>query len=440
MGKAAPFTLIRPDCAGIDLGSERHYVAVPEDRCDSEISNFGCYTADLRAMGDWLLSLGIRDVAMEATGVYWIPVYEALASRGLRVTLVDARSAKSLSGRKTDVEDCQWIRNLHMYGLLKSCVVPEAQILVLRSYWRQRDRLVQQRSEQIQLMHKALEQMNIQLHKALSDVTGVSGMAIIRAILAGERDPKVLSELLVHRARLKKDLVEKALEGRWADHHLFALEEAVATYDFLGSRLQSCDRKLEEEMCKLGGGKVGTKRPSNASKNAPNFDLKPRIKDLLGVDPTVIDGVEASTAAVLVCELGTDLSKFKTKKHLGSYLGLAPQNKITGGNIKSSKTKKVRHPAANALRLAAQSLHSSGTAMGAFYRRLCARIGPAKATTACARKIAEAYYDLVVHGIVYQDIGEQAYNERFRDQRIRRLRKQAGKYGMCLVEEPAMTT
>jgi transposase len=391
-------------------------------------------------MGNWLLSLGIRDVAMEATGVYWIPVYEALASRGLRVTLVDARSAKALPGRKSDVQDCQWIRDLHMYGMLNSCVVPEAKILVLRSYWRQRDRLVRQRSEQSQLMHKALEQMNIQLHKALSDVTGVSGMAIIRAILAGERDPKVLSALLVHRARLKKDLVEKALEGRWADHHLFALEEAVSTYDFLGSRLQMCDRRLDEAMSELGGGTPGSRRPPNASKNAPNFDLKARVRDLLGTDPTVIDGIEASTAAVLVCELGTDLSKFKTKKHLSSYLGLAPQNKITGGNIKSSKTKKVKHRAANALRLAAQSLHSSASAMGAFYRRLCARIGPAKATTACARKIAEAYYELVVNGVVFQDIGEQAYNERFREQRIRSLNKQAHKYGLRLVEEPTMAT
>jgi transposase len=381
------------------------------------------------------LGLGIRDVAMEATGVYWIPVYEALGSRGLRVALVDARSAKALPGRKTDVQDCQWIRDLHMHGMLNSCVVPDAQILVLRSYWRQRERLIRQRSEQTQLMHKALEQMNIQLHKVLSDVTGVSGMAIIRGIMAGERNPKVLSELLVHRARLKKDLVEKALEGRWAAHHLFALEEAVSTYDFLESRLQMCDRRLDDEMSKLGGGVSGSRRPPDASKNAPNFDLKARVKDLLGVDPTVIDGIEASTAAVLVCELGSDLSRFKTKKHLASYLGLAPQNKITGGNIKSSRTKKVTHRAANALRLAAQSLHSSNTALGAYYRRLKARIGAAKAVTACARKIAEAYYELVVNGVAYKDVGEQAYNERFREQRIRSLKKQAGKYGMLLVED-----
>lgn len=258
MGKAKTkpqaFSLIRPDCAGIDLGSDKHYVAVPSDRSDPDVATYGCFTADLRAMGDRLIELGIKDVAMEATGVYWIPVYEALASRGLRVTLVDGRAAKSLSGRKSDVQDCQWIRDLHMHGLMNACVVPSADILVIRSYWRQRERLIAQRAEQILLMQKALEQMNVQIHKVLTDISGVSGMAIIRAIVGGERNPKVLSELLVAGAKAKKELIEKALEGRWAEHHLFALEEAVSTYDFLDSRLRMCDRRIDEAMARLGGG------------------------------------------------------------------------------------------------------------------------------------------------------------------------------------------
>ena len=434
MGKAAAFRLIRPDCAGIDLGSEVHYVGVPGDRCETEVASFGCFTSDLRAMGDWLLELRIGDVVMEATGVYWIPVYEALASRGLRVTLVDGRSAKALPGRKSDVQDCQWIRDLHMHGLLKACVVPDAQIMVLRSYWRQRERLVGQRSEQILLMHKALEQMNVQIHKVLTDVSGASGMAIIRAIVSGERDPKILSGFLVARARAKKELVEKALEGRWAPHHVFALEEAVSAYDFMSSRIKLCDQRLDEEMSHLGGGPSHTLRRPGSSRSTPDFDLKTRIQNMLGADPTTIDGIDANTAGVLLCEFGTDLSRFKTEKHFGSYLGLSAENKISGGNIKSSRTRKVNHRAANALRMAAQSLHSSGSALGAFLRRLKARIGPAKAVTATARKIAMLYYRLVVHGTAYTDPGEEAYNERFREQRIRSLRKQAGKYGLTLVE------
>jgi len=306
--------------------------------------------------------------------------------------------------------------------------------MVIRSYWRQRERLLGQRGEQIQLMQKALEQMNIQIHKVLSDVAGVSGLAIIRAILSGERDPKVLSGLLRASAKAKKGLVEKALEGRWADHHLFALADAVATYDFLDSRIELCEQRLDEEMSRLGGGQAGAPPPPHSSKNHPDFALAARLKDLMGVDATTIDGIEACTWATLVCEFGADLSRFKTEKHFCSYLGLSPVNKITGGKIKSSRTKKVAHRAATALRMAAQALHSSRSALGAAFRRLKARIGAAKAVTAIARKIAIQYYRLVVHGAAYVDVGEQAYNEKFNAQRLHSLQKQAARLGLKLVE------
>jgi len=351
---------------------------------------------------------------------------------------VDGRSAKALPGRKTDVQDCQWIRDLHMHGLLRECVVPEAEILVLRSYWRQRERVIHERSEQMQLMQKAMEQMNIQIHKVLSDISGVSGLAMIRAILDGERDPKALSSRLVGPAKRKKDLVEKALEGNWAEHHLFALEQAVATYDFLGSRLEMCERRLEAQMAALSGGPPNSPARPKASKNEPEFDMQIHLTKMLGQDATAIDGLSVITVATIVSELGADLSRFKTEKHFVSYLGLAPVNKITGGNIKSSRTRKVTHRVANALRLAAQALHSSNSALGAYSRRMKARIGAAKATTATARKLAVMYYRLTVHGIQYQDPGEAAYNERFKAQRIKSLTKQAAKFGLTLVDIPQL--
>lgn len=436
MGKSDRFSLVHPDGAGIDLGSIKHYVALPPGRsADEEVKVFGCFTCELVEMADWLKLHGVKDVAMEATGVYWIPVYELLASRGFQVALVDGRSAKALPGRKTDVQDCQWIRDLYMHGLLRPCAIPEAKILALRSFWRQRERLIAQKAEQIQLMHKSLEQMNIQIHKVLSDISGVSGMAIIRAILGGERRPEVLSLHLQSSARKKKDQIEKALEGNWAEHHLFALKQAIETYDFFDACILDCDARIEEQMNSVGGDSGPKLPPSKGrSKNVPNFDLHTKIVNILGVDPTTIDGIECKTAAGLLSELGSDLSRFPTEKHFTSYLGLCPENQITGGKIKSSRTRKVSHPASGYFRMAAQSLHNSNSAMGAYIRRLKSRIGPAKAITAGARKIAVQYYRLLRLHVAYQDVGQEAYDQRFRDQSIRRLLKQATKLGLQLVE------
>ncbi len=432
------FTLMRPHCAGIDLGSEAHYVAIPEDSGPDEVRRFGCFTCDLNEMADWLKAHKVTDIAMESTGVYWIPVYEALASHGFNVVLVDARLAKALPGRKTDVQDCQWIRDLHMYGLLQSCVVPEAAILAVRSYWRQRGRLVGQRAEQLQLMQKALEQMNVQIHKVLSEMSGASAQAMIRAILKGERRPKVLSSLLVGTAVKKKDLVEKALEGRWSEHHLFALEQAVQMFDFLDAQIAECDRMMDQKLSELGGAEPGGKGPSGASHNAPKFDAVAHLKKLTGVDPTTIDGISGNIASTLLTELGLDLSRFRTAKHFVSYLGLASSNAITGGKIKRGNTRKVKHRASVAFRMGAQSLHSSMSALGANLRRLSARIGKAKANTAIARKIAIQYYNLMTTKTPFKDQGADAYDQKFREAKIRSVQKQARKLGFQLIERPVL--
>jgi transposase len=417
------------------LGAHAHYAAAtgPGDE-DLPVRSFGPFTRDLLEMGAWLRERGVTDVAMEATGVYWIPVYESLSAQGFEVALVDGRAAKALPGRKSDVADCQWICRLHMHGLVKPCHVPDEATLAIRAYWRQRGRLVQQRAEQIQLMQKALEQMNVQLHKVLTDVAGASGMAILRAIVAGERDPRALAGLVHVKVKAKPETIRAALEGTWAEHHLFALSQALESYDFFGDRIRDLDARLDAKTAEVSGGSAGTPPPKKPRKNQPDFDVRVRVMEMLGVDPTRIDGIDASTAMTLVSELGADLSAFPSEKHFASYLSLAPRNRITGGRVKSSRTPRSSNRAATALRLAAQSLHRSPSALGACLRRLKGRLGPEKATTAVARKLAVAYYRLVKEGVLYEDPGAEAYEERFREQKTRWLKKQAGRLGMTLVE------
>lgn len=427
------FELVRPNCAGIDLGSRSHYVAPPARAEDASVRMFGCFTQDLLEMGAWLLSLGTEDVAMEATGVYWIPVYEALSSMGLRVALIDGRAAKALPGRKTDVQDCQWIRELHSYGLVKPCMVPEGKVLALRSYWRQRHRLVAQRSEQVQLMQKALEQMNVQLHKVLTDIAGVSGQAILRAVVAGERNPETLADLVQKNVKTKRGDLCKALQGTWAPHHVFALSQALDTYDFFGQALQSCDARIDAAIADISGGQASGPKAKPPRGNKLSFASQEGLIASLGVDPTQIDGIDESTAITLLAEFGTDLSAFGNEKRFNSYLRLAPRNQITGGRRKKSRTPSGSTRSGTALKMAAQSLARSQTAFGACYRRLKARVGPQKATTAVARKIATAYYRLLQHGIVYQDPGAQTYEQRFKDQRLQWLTRQAAKLEHVLV-------
>jgi transposase len=426
------------NAGGIDVGSEWHYVAIPPDRDESPIRKFGCLTPDLHDMGKWLKSYGIDTIAMESTGVYWIPVAHVLEHYGIEVVLVDASHVKNVSGRKTDVQDCQWLQELHTYGLLRGAFRLDKNMIVLRDYWRQRASLVESCSRQIQLMQKAMEQMNIQLHKVISDVTGLTGMAIIREIVAGERDTVKLAQMRNARVKSSEETIVKALTGNYRQEHLFALKQSLEFYDFHQQKIEECDREIERYIATLKGGGKSPDSGNTSSKiyrrkNQPYFDLKKELHDLTGVDLTQIDGISTLTAQTVISEYGYDMSKFPTVKHFASHLGLCPDNRITGGKIKRSRTRRVKNRTAAALRVAAQSLHRSQSALGAYYRRMRSRLGAPKAITATAHKLAVIIYNMLKYGKDYVDKGQKHYEEKFKSQQVAYLKKMAKKLNMDIV-------
>lgn len=429
--------------AGIDIGSTEHWVAAPPGSDPEPVRSFGAFTADLHALAEWLKTCGVTTVAMESTGVYWIPLFQILETRGFEVLLVNARHVKNVPGRKSDVLDCQWLQELHTYGLLRGSFRPEDSICVLRAYWRHRDNLVRAVSGHIQHMQKALMQMNLQLHHVISDVTGVTGLAIIRAIVAGERDPHQLAEHKDHRIKATKATIAKALEGDYRTEHLFVLKQALELHDFYGTQIEACDREMEAHLrtlesrvdpakAPIGPGRQCHKKPE---RNEPVFDLRGELYRLLGVDLTTIPGIQASTAQTLISELGCDISRWKSEKHFASWLGLCPGVKITGGKPLSGRTRRVVNRAATALRIAAQAVGRSKTALGAFYRRLKARLGAPKANTATAHKLARMVYRLLKFGQAYVERGDQAYEQHFQNRLIRNLHKQASSLGFQLVPQ-----
>jgi transposase len=429
------------NAAGLDIGSEVHYVAVPADRDEQPVRHFGCLTPELHEMARWLKQCGITTVAMESTGVYWVPVMEVLESWGFDTYLVDARNARNVPGRKTDVQDCQWLQELHSYGLLSRAFRPSSDVRVLRSYWRQRANLVELCSQQILRMQKALEQMNIQLHKVLSDITGLTGMKIIRAIVTGQRDPVALARMRHPQVKNSKETFVQALTGTYREEHLFALRQAVQLYDVFHAKISECDRQLEEclrQMEAKGNSAKSalkpTKRKHKPRKNEPRFDLRSELCRITGVDLTRIDGIDAMTAQTVISEQGFDMSAFPSEKDFASHLGLCPNHRITGGKIIKRKTRKVQSRAAKALRLAAQSLHHSKTALGAFYRRLRARLGPAKAITATAHKLARLIYRMLKYGETYVDVGQEYYEQQYRERVIKNLKRRARQMGYQLLE------
>jgi transposase len=438
--------VVHRDVAGIDIGSQEHYVAIPEDRDEMPVRKFGCYTPDLEAMADWLAARNVRYVVMESTGVYWIPTYQILSSRGFDVKLVDARHAKNVPGRKTDVWDCRWLRKLHAFGLLNGCFMPPPEIGPLRSYWRWRAGLVEACSQQIHLMQKALEQMNVQLHKVLSDITGVTGMTMLRAIVRGEHDPLTLARMKHPQVKKSDEEIAKALTGDYRPEHLFTLRQALETYDFYQHQVRECDQQIQKYMEGLNSKKdtdssSGSANPSEANgttatrrKNQPHFDLRAELTRITGVDLTRIDGIEAMTAQTVISEIGTDVSAFPTHKHFTSWLCLCPNHRITGGRVRSRKTRRSQNRVAHALRIAAQSLHRSKSALGAFFRRIKARHGAPKAITATAHKLARLIYAMLKHGQAYVDQGQQAYEQQYQERAVKALRKHAESMGYTLVE------
>ena len=437
--RVSEISQVSPNAAGIDVGAESHFVAVPQDIDEQPVREFGAFTRDLYQLADWLESCGVKTVAMESTGVYWIPLFGVLEERGFEVKLVDPRRLKSVPGRKTDVVDCQWLQQLHSYGLLAGAFRPPQQIRQLRSYVRQRSMLIKYASQHIQHMQKALTQMNIKLQHVVSDITGKTGMDIIRAIIAGERDPAKLAELRDYRIKADRNTIAAALEGHWRDEHLFELAQAVELYDVYQHKMAECDRRLEAHLKTFedrSDAKGVEKNPRKRTQQhrAPQFDLQSYLYCMCGVDLTRIDGLDGYTVLKVISEVGLDMSRWPTGKHFASWLGLCPGNKITGGKVKSSRTKASANRAAAALRLAANSLHNSKSALEAFLRRKKAKLGTPEAITATAHKLARLIYSMLRYGQEYVDAGQDYYERQYRERVLHNMARTAKQLGYKLVE------
>jgi transposase len=435
--------VLHPDAAGIDVGSDFHVVAVPSaDQCHVLVRSFGACTADLQALADWLTEHKVTTVAMESTGVYWIPLYDLLESKGFSVLLVDPRQIQRTPGRpKTDTQDAQWIRRLHSLGLLKGAFRPKEDFRVLRCYLRQRANLIRYASHHVQHMQKALEQMNVKLTEAVSDVLGKTGMSIIKAILAGVRDPAALAALRDPRCKQDAGQLALALQGNWRDEHLFELKQAVELYEFYQKQMSDCDKQIEGQLEKLRDPKAGEVPPrprqTKRSVNAPRFDARGRLYSVTGVDLTAIEGIQETTALVLISEIGMDMSKWPSSKQFCSWLGLCPQVRGSAGKVLSSHVRPGPGRAGQALRMAANSLQSSKSALGAFFRRIASRAGRAKAVTATAHKLGRLVYALLKHGEQYVAKGMEEYEQEHRERMVRSLTRKAQELGFELKEREA---
>jgi transposase len=431
--------VVHRHAAGIDVGATFHVVAVEAERDPKPVRSFRSFTGDLHCLADWLTKMGITTVAMESTGVYWIPVFEILEARGFEVLLVNARDVKNVPGRKTDVNDAQWIQRLHQHGLLRGSFRPRQELVALRAYLRHRERMVEYAAAHVPHMPKALMQMNLQLHHVVSDITGVTGMRIIRAILDGERDPEVLGGMRDVRCKESRETISNALVGNYRPEHLFALQQALELNEVYQERIRSCDRKIEETLRELNQEREApaeslAARRSKRQKNEPAFDIQSALQVLLGVDPTRIHGIGPYLALRLVAECGDDMSRWPTVKHFTSWLTLSPGNKISGGRVLSSKTRRSANRAAALLRMSAISVGKTNTALGAFYRRLGARIGKAKAVTATARKLAVLFYNTLRYVSTYADPGADYYEQHYKERLRKNLQRRAASLGLQLVE------
>ncbi len=426
--------------AGIDIGSTAHFVAVPPDSDPQPVRQFATFTAELHRLADWLTACGVETVVMESTSVYWIPLFELLEERGFQVLLVNARHVKNVSGRKSDVLDCQWLQQLHTFGLLSGAFRPADEIVVLRSYLRQRTMLVQGAAMQIQHMQKALQQMNVLLHQVVSDITGVTGMAIIRAILAGERDPHVLAQSRDARCKNSAEVIAQSLVGNYRAEHLFALQQAVTLYEVYQAQIAACDAQIEQYLasCTAATSEAPPTpgKPRQRTGNPFHFDAHAQLYRLTGVDLTRIDGIDSVSALTILGEIGTDMSRWKTVKHFTSWLGLCPGTKVSGGKVLGSKSKPSANRAASALRRAAASLSRSRSALGAYLRRMSGRLGKPQAVTATAHKLARLVYSMLKHGTEYVDVGQDYYERQHRERVVSNLTRRAKELGFVLLPAP----
>ena len=437
----AELSQVNLNASGIDVGASSHFVAVSQNRSEQPVREFAAYTANLYRLADWLADCGMETVVMESTGVYWIPLFGVLEERGFEVMLVDPRRIKNVPGRKTDVLDCQWLQQLHTYGLLSGAFRPEAEIRRLRSYLRQRAMLVEYASHHIQHMQKALTQMNVKLQHVISDVTGKTGTQIIEAIVKGERDPGKLAQLRDHRTRADEETIAKSLQGHWREEHIFELTQALKLYRVYQGKIAECDREIEAQLERFDDRGVGQPPAAKSGRrgsqgNALRFDIRTQLYRMTGVDLTGIDGVDGYTALKVVSEIGTDMSKWPSAKHFTSWLGLSPNNRVTGGKVISSRTKPSANRAAKALRLAANALHRSDSALGAFLRRKKAHLGAPKAITATAHKLALIVYSMLRYGQGYVDAGAEYYESQYQQRAVRAAKRRAAQLGYELVPIP----
>lgn len=433
---------LHPHAAGIDCGSSEHFVAVPPDRDATPVRSFPTFTGDLYRLADWLTACRVTHVAMEATGVYWIPVFEILETRGFQVILVNARHVKNLPGRKSDVSDCEWLRDLHILGLLRGSFRPADGIVALRGYLRHRATLVESAGAVVQRMQKALVQMNLQLTLVVSDITGVTGLRILRDIVAGQRDATHLAHHRDYRCHASESDIVAALTGNYRAEHLFVLQQNLVLFDAYQTHLAACDTAIEAHLAQLTATVAAPTTPlppargrrQKPRENEPRGDLRTPLHQLTGADLSQIDGIGPYNALRLLSEIGMDMTRWPTEQHFTSWLTLAPTNKISGGRLLSSRTQPSANRAAAILRLAAMSLGRTQTALGAFYRRLAFRVGKAKAITATARKLAILIYRTLKDGLVYADPGADTYDTQHRAHVVRRLRQRAHHLGFSLLD------
>ena len=444
----ASLPVLRSNVAGIDIGSRSHYVAgpVPADG-KMNVREFGTTTAQLQEMVDWLREQGVESVAMESTSVYWIPAYELLELHGFEVLLVNSRQVSNVPGRKTDVQDCQWIRLLHSCGLLRGSFRPAESVCVVRSLKRQWDNLVKERTKAVQWMQKALDQMNVQIHRAVTDLTGKTGMAIVRAIVAGERDPRELVKYRDRRCKKSPTQLAEYLVGTWRDEHLFNLAMALRLYDQLEEMIGQYEQQILQQLVDLQPPERRDEpvppHPSRAKEQVIRYKGGQEVRDALwrltGVDLTRIDGIKSETALVVVTELGFDLGRFPTEKHFISWLRLAPRQSITGGKpIPNKKSANGSTRLSSVLRMAALAMQQSKSALGAYYRRIARRRCAGIAVYATARKLATLIYRMLRYGQDYVDVGERAYEARYEGRRLDGLKAAIKSLGYTITPlEPA---
>src|ERR1700757_2535241 len=438
--------VVHPDAAGIDVGNESHYVAVPSIRDSQPVRRFGCTTAELKAMADWLKQCKIQTIAMQSTGVYWVSVYDVLEEAGLEVYLVNANETKNLPGGKSDAQESQWLMKLHTYGLLRNSFRPSQAIRTMRTYWRQRNDLVRAAGRHIQRIQKALTQMNIQLANVLSDVSGMTGQAIVRAILAGECDPYELAALRNWRVKASEEEIARSLEGNWQEDLLFVLQQEQDGYEFCQRQMAECDQRLQQYLQQLEGRSQGAPLPEEKRKerlrkkkkgNAPQFDLRAELFRMTGTDLTQIDGIDVTTTMTILREAGWGMSKWKTEHHFVSWLRLCPDNRISGDKIIGKGRLPTNKRVSNALRMAASTLRLSNPYLGAQFRRLRTKLGAPVAIKAMAAKLARLVYRMLRYGMQYVDQGAAFYDAQHRQLQISQLKWKAAKLGFQVVQAPA---